>query len=219
MNKDKIIEFLEDMIDTLTFRRVALLCLLATVMIALLAMFENRSLLFSKLYKNAELETAVQWELSDVSKNELIQLTTNEIVAAVLVTDVDLKKNRRTTKYYFVKDPVAYETIKQTVSKLLPQALFDYDPKNTEQMVAMLNNEFKCTPVKDTVFVRFFPDWPEKYPVVCRLAVPPYFGEFAGFTTIMLNTVPSQNQIDVLKIQMNRVAIEMYLRDVSKKPK
>ena len=86
------------------------------------------------------------------------------------------------------------------------------------QMVAMLNNEFRCVPSKDTVFIRFFPDFHKRFPYVCRIAVPPFFGEFAGFITVALNRQPNPAEYDSLKIEMNRVAIELYLRDISKKP-
>lgn len=218
MDKEKIFAFLEDMIDALTFRRVALLSLLASICIVLLSAYENRAALFATVYKGAEPVTAIKWELSDDSKNQLIATTNNSFVGAILLTDVDLKKNRRTTKYYYVKDPKIAEQVKIAASKILPQALFDYDAKNTDQMVAMLNNEFRCTPTKDTVFVRFFPDFPKSYPIVCRIAVPPFFGEFAGFITVMLTRTPKPEEFDAIKIEMNRIAIETYLRDISKKP-
>lgn len=82
----------------------------------------------------------------------------------------------------------------------------------------MLNNEFKCVPSAETHYVRFFPDLASKYPVTCRIAVPPFFGEFAGYITAILTRKPTSAEYDSLKIEMNRIAIETYLRDISKKP-
>jgi len=220
MDKDKIIAFLEEMIDALTFRRVALLALLATITISLLAIFENRSAVFAAIYKTAEEQTSVAWTLSNESKNQMIQLTAPDrnLVGVVILSDVDLKKNRRNPKFLFIKDKADSDKVMPMVSKLLPQALFDYDSKNTEQMVAMLNNEFKCVPTSETHYTRFFPELVAKYPVSCRIAVPPFFGEFAGYITAILTRKPTAAEYDALKIEMNRIAIETYLRDISKKP-
>lgn len=220
MEKEKYIAFLEDMIDALTFRRVALLALLATITISLLAVFENRNAVFAMVYKTAEEQTSVAWILSNESKNQMIALTSSDtnLVGAVMLSDVDLKKNRRVPKFLFIKDKTDSDRIQPVVAKLLPQALFDYDSRNTEQMVAMLNNEFKCVPIAETHYVRFFPDLGAHYPYVCRIAVPPFFGEFAGYITTFLVRKPQAAEYDSLKIEMNRIAIETYLRDISKKP-
>ena len=220
MDKEKIVAFLEDMIDTLTFKRVALLSLLAIVGISLLTLFENRAATFSALYKTTEAATAIQWELSDESKNELQSLIpgTQGLIGIVILTDVDLKKNRRKTKYIHIVDQNLSTAILPVTSKLLPQALFDYDAKNTAQMVAMLNNEFLCVPSEDTVNARFFPTLAKNLPVTCRIAVPPFFGEFAGYITVILTRKPKASEYDAMKIEINRIAIELYLRDISKKP-
>jgi hypothetical protein len=219
MDKDKIISFLEEMIDALTFRRVALLTLLATVAIVILALFENRTAVFAAVYKQTEEQTAISWTLSNESKNQMIALAQPKgLVGIMILTDVDLKKNRRSPKFLYVADPTDSTKIRATADRTLPQALFDYDSKNTEQMVAMLNNEFKCVPTTDTNYVRFFPELVGKYPVACRIAVPPFFGEFAGYITAVLTRKPTDSEYDALKIEMNRIAIETYLRDISKKP-
>lgn len=218
MDKEKIAIFLEDMIDALTFRRVALLALLATITISMLAVFENRSAIFAAVYKTAEPATMVFWELSNESRNQLIGLTNNSLVGSISLVDVDLKKNRRMTKFIHISDPAVAALATKALTNQLPQALFDYDAKNTSQMVAMLNNEFKCDPTADTLNARLFPALVPKYPVTCRIAVPPFFGEFAGYITVLLIRQPTANEFDSLKIEMNRLAIETYLRDISKKP-
>lgn len=130
--------------------------------------------------------------------------------------DVDLKKNRRKPKYFYIQDQAVMSMASPIISKMLSQALFDFDHKNTEQMVAMLNNEYKCVPTIDTQNTRFFPELVSKYPVTCRIAVPPFFGEYAGFLTSFLVREPTESEHNALKIEMNRMAIELYLRDISK---
>lgn len=218
VSKDKIFEFLEDMIDALTIRRAALLAILATMSILLTAAFENRTALFALVYKSAAPTTAVTWTLGEESKSQLTSLVANNgIVGMVVITDVDLRKNRRSTKFFYIEDPVFRLNASAQISKLLPTAIFDFDAKNTEQMVAMLNNEFKCVPTADTINARFFSEHVKDYPVTCRIAVPPFFGELAGYMTVLLRKGPSEQEYDSLKLELNRLAIEIYLRDIVKK--
>lgn len=217
MNKDRLTAFLEEMIDTLTFRRVALLFVLTSIMIVMFTVFENRDILFAKFYRTADTEEVVTWDVSNESKTALVALTNNQLIGASLVTQVNLKQNKRTIKFFYIRDQTLLNEVKPIAAQLLPQAVFDYDPKNTMQMVAMLNNEFLCVPTKDTIFVRYFPMFEQKLPYMCRLAVPPFFGEFAGFVTIGLTREPKPIEVGGLKIEMNRIAIEMYVRDIARR--
>lgn len=217
MSKEKIIQFLEEMIEALTFKRIALLSLLASVTIAMLSVYENRTAMFAALYKTAVIPSVVKWDLSAESQDRLKGLTKSGLIGALLLSDVDLKRNQRTIKFHYIKDSKLAEDGALIISKLIPQALFDIDSKNTDQMVSMLNNEFKCVPAKDTSMVRFIPNFTKYYSTVCRLAVPPFFGEFVGYITVMLVRAPDEHEFDSLKIELNRVAVEIYLRDITKK--
>lgn len=217
MSKEKIIQFLEEMIEALTFKRIALLSLLASITIAMLSVYENRTAVFAAMYKTAVIPATVKWDLSTESQDRLKELTRAGLIGALLLSDVDLKRNQRTIKFHYIKDSRAAEEAAIVLSKLIPQALFDIDSKNTDQMVSMLNNEFKCVPAKDTSMTRFLPNFTKYYSTVCRLAVPPFFGEFIGYITIILVRPPTEHEFDALKIELNRVAVDIYLRDITKK--
>lgn len=218
MSKEEIVGFLNDMIDALTWKRAGLLALLGAFVVGLLMTFENRTAIFDRVYDQPKIEQLTYpWELSDLSKNDMTALMKQDYIGGVLVTEVNLKKNRRTTKFWALKDPTFRESTAKVVATLLPQALFDQDRKNNEQMIAVLNNQFLCTKTEDTTFARILPDMPKKLPYVCRLAVPPYVGEFAGFVTIALTRSPSQSEVEALKIELTRISIELYLRDVAQR--
>lgn len=218
MDKEKIAAFLEGLIDSLTFTRVALLALLASIVISLLSVYENRTAIFSEFFKKARPDVVLRWDLSNESKAQLKNLTANDLIGAISFVDVDLKKNRRLTKFFFLDDPADMAVAEKVITNELPQALFDYDKVNTAQMVAMLNNEFLCVPTATTTNVKLFPTLISKYPVQCRLAVPPFFGEFAGYVAVFLRRQPEPNEVDGIRIELNRLAIEIYLRDIAKKP-
>ena len=100
----------------------------------------------------------------------------------------------------------------------LPQAVFDYDAKNTTQMVAILSNEFKCDPYKDTIYFRYAPELENNLPTVCRLAIPPFVGQFVGFITVGMSKEMTKQELDSIRLEVSRIAVEIYLNDVIKKP-
>jgi hypothetical protein len=217
MNNDKVAQFLEGLIDALTFRRAALLAILATACLLLLSTYENRAVIFSELYRSAA-ATTPQWEISGESRTSLERLGKAANVGGVLVSRVDLKKNQRAIMYAVSSDPAEMGFLSGVVSKTAAQTLFDGDQKNTEFMVAMLNNEFLCSPSKDnSMLMRTIPNFDQKYSVVCRMAVPPYFGQFAGYLIALITSDLSETQVDTLRLQMNQTAIDLYLQDVNKK--
>lgn len=218
MSKEEIVAFLNDMVDALTWKRAGLLTLLGSFVVALLIAFENRSTLFDRVYKQPTIEQLTYpWELSESTRTDMMNILAQDLVGGVLVTEVNLKKNRRTTKFWAIKDPLFKESVARVVATLLPQALFDTDRRNNEQMIAVLNNQFLCSRTEDTTFARILPEMPKKLPFVCRLAVPPYVGEFAGFITIALTRQATQSELEALKIELTRISIELYLRDVAQR--
>lgn len=220
MSKEELVAFLNDMVDALTWKRFGLLALLGLLTVGLLMVFESRNTIFNKIVNTTPVEEiSAPWEVSQETKNELTALTKLALIDGVMLTEVNLKKNRRITKFWYVGDAAFRQEAANIVSTLLPQAFFDTDKKNNEQMLAVLSNQFICNASRDTVFVRFFPEIDRRYPYICRLAVPPFAGEFAGMVTVMLSRKPTDSEVDSLKIEITRVSVEMYLRDIQNRGK
>lgn len=220
MSKEELVAFLNDMIDALTWGRVALLTLLGALIVSTLIVFENRTTIFNRLLGPTPVEQLnTPWEVSQQSRDELTALTKQPLISGVVLTEVDLKKNRRITKFWHVREVEVRQEVAPVVATLLPQPFFDSDKLNNEQMLAVLSNQFGCTPTSQTIFNRIFPSLHQKYPFVCRLAVPPFTGEFAGLITVLLVRQPTQAEVDALKIELTRVSVELYLRDIQNRGK
>lgn len=221
MDKENFISTLEELTETLNFRRVVLITLLLIISIFLFIGFDNREIVFSKVFQS-RIEGGKpvdEWTLSDKSKNSLIQLTKVAPISYVGIIDVDLKKNRRSLKYRYINNSELQSILEKHNSSLLPQAVFDYDAKNTQQMVSILSNEFSCAKTQDTVFFRWFPEVVKTMPSICRLAIPPFVGQFVGFVVIGINQQISKSEMDSIRLEVSRIAVEIYLRDVIKKSK
>lgn len=219
VDKEKLLTFVEDLLEVLNFRRVILIALLGGIGLGLYGMFENRLAIVNYLMTPQQKEEAVVsvWDLSEASKQALQTLARNTAVSFIAVSDVDLKKNRRAIRYYFIDDPQIKLTEDQHTQLMLPQAVFDYDSKNTAQMVAVLGNEFRCDSYQDTTFMKTAPELAAKMPSVCRLAIPPFVGQFVGMVTVGLSKQVSKQEMDTIRLEVSRLAVEIYLSDVVKK--
>lgn len=218
MNTENWVAFLNDVVEALTWKRLGLLILLAASMVLLLMVFESRSTIFNKLLNTTPIEKIdIPWTVTEETKRQLVNLTLQENIVGVLLTEVDLKKNHRITKFWHAKELVFREEVSQIVTTVLPHAFFDTDKKNNQQMLAVLNNQLACNKTEDTIFIRVFPRISENYKFVCRLAVPPFSGEFAGLLEVILKAPPTTSEIDSLKIELTRLSVEMYLRDIQQR--
>lgn len=219
----KVLGFLESIAGTLTFRSVALVALLTAIGLVLFAFYENRTEIVDRFTTRKPVATApiainpTKWVLSEASKQSLIALANATNVKMVLLSDVDLRKNRRIVRYYYIEDqslklgPLALQALS------LPLPVFDYDPKNTEQMTAVLSNDFRCDPFVDTVYNKFAPELADQFPTVCRIAVPPFVGTFVGFITVGIAPGVSSTELETIRLEVSRIAVEIYMNDVAKK--
>ena len=217
ISKEDTIKFITEIIDALTWKRVWLLCLLSLTCIGLYVFFENRTTIFNKLIDSQPLETIeIPWQISDASKSSLQEITNQQIIGGVLITDVNLKKNRKTLKYWYFKDNRTNDILAKVSAEVLPQPFFDNSKRNNDQMLDVLANRFICVPTADTSIAKFTPTTVGSYPYSCLLAVPPYVGEFAGYLIVYLARQPTVAEEESLKIEINRISIELYLRDIQK---
>jgi hypothetical protein len=211
-------QWVQDFTDKLTFRRILMVLFAGFLITFTTVVFENRAALFQSIYAavTSQNETA-SWEISRATQDQLITLVqTSSLIKMAVILDVDLQKNRSIVRFRQLNDPDELE-IKRKANAILPQAVFDYDPKNTQQMVGVLNNEFVCAQFQDTSYQRYFPELGKRMPVICSIAIPPFYGRFVGILTLGLNTIPTKQELDGIRIEASRLAVEIYLRDVVKK--
>ena len=219
LDPEKALSFIEDIIDTLTFKRIALIALLSVIGLVFYVLYENRTAIVNMLVRpDSALENpnVTSWVLSENSKASLQNLA-KMAVLFIAVTDADLKQNRRIVRYYYLDSAIkpGPEALKILT---VPQAVFDYDPKNTAQMVAILGNEFRCDPFRDTIYFRYAPEFENRIPTICRLAIPPFVGQFVGFITVGTSKEMTKQELDSIRLEVSRIATEIYLNDVIMKP-
>lgn len=222
LDAERALSFIEDIIDVLTFKRVGLVALLAVVFLVLFSVYENRTAIFGTLTKPKsglaiDADAPSNWVLSETNKQGLMTLAKNTSVGFVIVSDVDLKKNRRASRFSYIDDPTIKLEPAAMAALSLPMPVFDYDAKNTEQMVSILSNEFRCDPYKSTIYYRHAPELATVFPTICRMAIPPFVGQFIGFLTVGIRGEVSKAELDSIRLEVSRLAVDIYLNDVMKK--
>lgn len=222
VDKEQILTLAEDIIDTLTFKRVALIALLTGIALLLFSLYENRSKIVETVVtpkpEPSLIEDVPQWQLSPTSRAELERLTNTTAVGFVVVSDVDLKKNRRAAKYSFLEDKTILLSPQQQQALALPMPVFDYDAKNTAQMVSVLSNEFRCDPYRETLYFRYAPELADRFSTVCRISIPPFAGQFAGFLTVAIEGTPQKSDLDSIRLEVSRIAVDIFYNDIQKRP-
>lgn len=215
---DLVLQFVQDITDKLTLSKIAAVFLFGVLGTFLTLVYENRSSVFDSalsVWRGEKEHT--NWELSDSTKAQMVgTVKASSWINFILISEVDLQKNRRIPKYWFM-DPAAEVLIENKSALLQSQPVFDLDAKNTQQMIGILNNEFVCSPFEDTIFSKMFPNLQKEIPYVCRLSIPPFYGRFVGILTIGLRKQPSKDELEQIRIDLARFSVEVYLRDVTKK--
>jgi hypothetical protein len=214
-------QVLQDISDRLTVKRIFTVLVVGLMCTFIAILYENRASVFQMSYQyvTGDSEPKPGWSISNDTKVQLTNFVKQvDLVNMISIIEVDLRRNTRFPRFFFVEDIENSRVIQDELSTLLPQAVFDMDPKNTKQLVSVLQNEFSCVRFQDTVYQRFVPEVGKKTPVICRIAIPPFYNKFAGYITIGLSQAPTRYEVDSLRIEASRLAVEIYLRDVMKKP-
>jgi len=208
------LKILIDISDHLTIKKIIATLILGLGFAILVVGYENRAAIFQNLVSPVENKHApTDWEIGNESKTQLVKLvSSSDIINFVMVSAVDLQLNRRESKFWFTDSDTKTE-----VQNLLPQPVFDDNPKNTDQMVAVLSNEFTCGSINDTIYPRYSFKLTTASPVICRIAIPPFYGRFVGILTFGLNRAPSPEERDAIRLEASRLAVEIYLKDITKK--
>ena len=96
------------------------------------------------------------------------------------------------------------------------QAIFTSSEHGNEQMVAVINGEFGCFKYEDTINYIVAPALASKMPYVCRVSLPPYYGEFSGYLAFGLKAKPDEGKANEVRIEAVRLATEIYFKAIAK---
>lgn len=197
----------------LSLKKVFLLGLTALGGIVMYTAYEQRSQVIEVFAKNGpKTNFTVSTVLQDRIKATVM---TNPLITTVTVLAADLKLNERDIVYRFSDSAVANELWeKQFKERGTRQPIFTKDPENNAQMVSVVNGEFTCHSFAKTLNQNLVPEAAKITPVICRVSLPPYYGDFAGYLTLSLSRVPTEVEEDELQLEAKRLANEIFFKNI-----
>lgn len=190
-----------------------LFCLMSLISITL---FEQRTNIFNATTNNLSLPPMSVKKIVvpndiDIKIQNLLNQQSN--IAFISLVSADLRVNQREMVYFYSNNSLV-NLIHDEALKLRGKThvIFGADEKENEQMVAMINGEFACYKYDETSNMRLAPRGNVIIPYLCRISLPPYYGEFSGYLTFGLKSEPDQAQKDRLKLEGTRLSTEIYFR-------
>jgi hypothetical protein len=209
-----VIGLLAKIVRTISFTRVVIWLLTATIGIVGYTFFEHRNDLIDATKKFGAERVGISFKISNQSLLKIQDLVkNNNSIVGVVVIAADLRLNLKTVVAYEGYDKNNNQIV--TSDSLRRLAFFNKSEDNNRQMVHMLNGDFFCLPFEHSQlkYVLFNTNSAATY--VCSVSLPPYYGNFSGFISVLLNAGPDLNlQLD-LKNRIDILSTEIYLRDIA----
>lgn len=205
-------------LERLNLRATLLTIALLLTSVVLFTLWENRGVLLGPLItspaKTPDLEFV--FPVADQTKTSIRQLVErNHLIVGITIWAAEPKLNRRKAIYWFSDDPVVEAAFKGLEERQFGGIrLFTNDARNDAQMVRLINGEWGCDLFSTTINATLLPSLASRTPYICRVSLPPYFGEFSGYVAVSLKTVPSEDEVDQLRSDIVKLSTEIYYRDL-----
>ena len=216
--QDKAFSLATKVIKVISLKNVAVWVLAAFITIAGYTVFENRAKLVQYVVSESnstDAPSASGFTVSAASQLKVKQLVdADELVSSAVIMSADIRNNRRIPLYWYSED--------LSISKVLDSyfaeryggvPLFTSEEKNNENIVGVINGEFACSMYADGNSSTF-PGLVKRIPYICRVSIPPYYGQFSGYISLALTRIPTQDELITLKSEALTISTEIYFRDV-----
>lgn len=218
MDYKKVLPLVDKIISWATPKRVLQLAAFAVVCVASLTLFEERSSFIEQVFSDkAAPSTELKLIVSPDMKQKLKEIVDRspEIVM-IQVVSANVRINQRDLIFYVTDDPVIESSMKHYVqTRTSGKPIFNQDDKNNAQMVSAMNGEFGCFRYEDGS-ASMMPKMPNKTQTVCRVSLPPFYGEFSGYVSFTLTRPPNEALQNEIRLVATRMATEIYFKSIGK---
>lgn len=217
-----VTSFASKLVTAITFKKVLLWTLTGVLSVVGYTAYEHRSDLFeaTKIGSSSIVSgnpVGAIFTVGETTKKNIATFVKDEkSVVGFTVVSVDIRLNVRNQLFFFA-DPTAPNP--PTIAPLALLARLPFFTKNEDsnrQMIKLINGEFTCAPytTSTSLLLAISPTSNRDVVTICRASLPPYYGHFAGFVSVLLNTDPDVEEQVRLKQAIETMATEIYFRDV-----
>jgi len=216
MDFKKALPLIFNFISWATPKRVIMLALVSFVSILSLTLFEHRSSLLTAFNTTESAPREVSLLLADDTKQKIKELVIKSPdINTIMIINADIRVNQREMVYYFTDDSSIDFIIKNYLKiRSAKQPIFSADEKNNAQMVAVINGEFGCYKYEDSTTNMLLPKVGQYTAAICRISLPPYYGEFSGYLNVLLTHMPDAELQSEVRIEAVRLATEIYFKSI-----
>jgi len=216
-------ESIINILKLLSWGKIAQLVSVLVIVVVSLMFWENRVVVYNSLRVTAkvEVDSPLVLELSNDTR-QYIDTAVNKstLISGIQIVSVDFKKNSRMTSYFSTDSDDLLESYNTFLkNKISPTPLFTSNESQNQRVIELINGEFSCKDVKETIAASLLQDLDKSTKVICSISVPPYYGRFSGYLNMYLSRVPSSVEIVTMKQISRDVSLRIYEIDIDKSAK
>lgn len=224
MDWKSALPIIDKFITWATGKKLAMLALAILVIISLGTTYQRRAdvgAFVAKKFGDTQPDTGIP-ELSINLTPEIITriketVDRNPDINYLGVVSANIRINQRELIYFYSNDPIVTSDFQASSWHIgSSRAIFTSSEKSNEQMVAVINGEFGCFKYADTINYTAAPTLVNKIPYICRVSLPPYYGEFSGYLVFGVRVQPDEGKANEVRIEAVRLATEIYFKAIAK---
>lgn len=213
---DRLLSLAEKIIRVISLKNVVIWSTLTFSVIVGYSIFENRAdiLQFMTQRPSAAIASTGFTVTSAVRARAQRFVDREDLVVGMVILTADIRNNRRIPVYWYSDDMFVTKQLDNIFNgRFGGVPLFTSDDKNNASVVSAINAEFTCTSFGESGMTILFPNLSNRFPVVCKVSVPPFYGKFAGYIIVALQQAPSAVEVDLIKAETTDLSNEIYLRN------
>lgn len=213
---ESLLPHIKRILEWISLKRVIMLGLGAIVWIFSLTLFENRALVFdafshretlTREYTNLKVNDPVKKRIRETSDN-------HPEVNFIMVVGASIALNQREMVYWYTNTPQVELEIQDFVkTQGRIGVLLGRDDESNVAIIRAINGEFVCHNNPKSIMVPNLNAFTTK---VCRVSIPPYYGQFSGYLSFGISKDITPEQLAVLRREAVEITNEMYFDNLKR---
>lgn len=213
---ETLLPHLKKILVWITLKRIIMLGLGSIVWIFSLTLFENRVLLFDAINDVTKIpHETTNLKLSDaIIKKMKTTVDIHPEVSFVMVVGASIARNQRELIYSYTNSPQIELEIQDFLRSNGPvSVLLSRNEESNVAIIRAINGEFACFDSASSIMVSSLNHIVKK---ICRISVPPYYGQFSGYLAFGITNDITPEQLAVLRHDVVEITSEIYFDNLKR---